>query len=40
MFVPAGQPHGMTGTWSNITFTAHPTSAKNSSWGNIKALYR
>ena len=34
------QPHGITGTWSDIQYTSGPTSANKSSWGQIKKLYR
>ena len=37
---PSGQPHGMSGTWSNIQYTTAPTPTTKSSWGNIKKLYR
>jgi hypothetical protein len=37
---PAGQPHGMTGTWSNIQYTTPAVSAKKGSWTELKKLYR
>lgn len=37
---PAGQPHGMRGTWSQVQYTSSPTSAAKSSWGQLKQLYR
>jgi len=41
MFVQTlGQPHGITGTWSDIQYTSGPTPTTKSSWGQIKKLYR
>lgn len=37
---PAGQPHGITGTWMDIQYTTPATSAKKSSWTELKKLYR
>src|SRR5262249_61033067 len=41
MFVQTiGQPHGCTGTWSNIQFSTNPVSTSKSTWGKLKQLYR
>ena len=37
---PAGQPHGITGTWANITYSTPPVSAKKNTWSDLKKLYR
>ncbi len=37
---PAGQAHGVTGTWANIQYSTGPVATTKSSWGNIKKLYR
>ena len=41
MFVQTiGQPHGATGTWTDIQYTSGPTPTIPLTWGNMKALYR
>ena len=41
MFVfPAGQPHGIVGTWNDIQYLSGPTPTKKSSWSTLKKLYR
>ena len=37
---PAGQAHGIEGTWRNIQYTTGPVATSKTSWGNIKKLYR
>jgi len=41
MFVQvAGQPHGITATWSDIQFNTGPTPAVPMTWGRLKAMNR
>ena len=37
---PAGSPHGIDGQWRDIQYTSRPVPAKQSSWSQLKKLYR
>src|SRR5262245_12669095 len=41
MFVQiAGQPHGITATWSDIQYNSGPVPTDAITWGNLKSIYR
>jgi hypothetical protein len=37
---PAGSPHQMFATWSDIQFTLDTVAVTHGSWGQVKGLYR
>jgi hypothetical protein len=37
---PSGQPHGIVGTWSDITASTPPVATTGGSWGRLKLLYK
>lgn len=37
---PAGQPHSVDATWSNINGSTPPIPVQPTTWGNIKSLYK